>query len=59
MGMNLGDINKAWTMAKTICDELEMRNYLELLKQANREGLINKEDYHEKLKQYIKVYEKK
>lgn len=57
--MNVVEINKAWSLAKTIVDELEMRNYLELLKQSNREGLISKDEYHKKLVDYMKLYEKR
>lgn len=55
----IGDTMKGWTMAKQAMDELEMHNYLELLRQANQEGLLNKDKYHAILLKYIDAYESK
>lgn len=53
------DATKGFAIAKDAMDELEMHNYLELLRQANEEGLLDKERYHDILLKYINMYEHK
>lgn len=52
------DVKKYEGFYKAFMDELEMRNYIELLKMAKEAGLISEEKYNSTIIKYIRTYEK-
>lgn len=53
------DIRKYEGFFKSFMDELEMGNYISILKEAHIMGLISDDEYKEKLTKFIKSYESK
>ena len=51
------DTKKYDSAIKSVIDELEMMNYLKLLKEAYEAKLISEDDYKSKIMNYLKTYE--
>ena len=52
------DVKKYEGFFKSFMDEIEMHNYLELLKMAKEANLISEEKYNSTIIKYIRTYEK-
>ena len=52
------DVKKYEGFYKAFMDEIEMRNYLELLKMAKEANLITLEKYNSTIIKYLRTYEK-
>ena len=53
------DVKKYEDMFKDLKDEIELKNYLSLLRMAKDEGLVEDDKYNEIILKYIDYYEHK